>query len=194
MINIIRESARGIERVRIDDEFFRNRKLFLTTPIDAFSSSDLIKNLMYLEQESSEEITLYINSPGGEVTSGLALFDFISTMKAPVKTVCIGTAASMAAIIFLAGSKRLMYPHTRIMIHDPSYSNNDISGRKPHEIQRELDVLNEAKNVLVEIIADKTGKRIKDIEKLTANDTFYSAEEAVKFGLATGVLKENYDD
>ena len=192
MANILKETVRGIQTVSIEDELLSNREIFLTEQVDAATSNELLKQLMYLErQDCQKEITIYINSPGGEVISGLAVYDYISIMKTPVKTVCTGTAASMGAILFLAGKTRLMLPHTRLMIHDPSYSHNDIGGRKPHEIQRELDLLNEAKNVLVEIIADKTGKRIKDIEKLTANDTFYSAEEAVKFGLATGILKEN---
>ncbi len=118
------------------------------------------------------------------------MYDYISAMKAPVRTVCIGTAASMGAILFLAGDKRQMLPHTRLMIHDPSYGHNDIGGRKTHEIQHELDKLNEARESLARIIANKTGKSIRTIYKLTANDTYYSAEEAVAFGLATEILRE----
>ncbi len=191
MANVLKESSRGIECIRLDDELFSNREVFLTSPIDAQTSAELIKQLMHLEQEDSEsEITMYINSPGGEVISGLAVYDYISAMKAPVRTVCIGTAASMGAILFLAGSKRQMLPHTRLMIHDPSYGHNDIGGRKSHEIQHELDKLNEVRESLARIIANKTGKRIREIYKLTANDTYYSAEEAVAFGLATEILKE----
>lgn len=90
-----------------------------------------------------------------------------SLLRSPVRTVCIGTAASMGAILFLAGRKREMLPHTRLMIHDPSYSHNDIGGRKPHEIQHELDKLNETREVLAEIISEKTGK----LEFIYCNDT-----------------------
>ncbi len=191
MANVLKESARGIECIRLDDELFSNREIFLTSPIDAQTSAELIKQLMHLENEDNKsEITLYINSPGGEVISGLAVYDYISAMKAPVRTVCIGTAASMGAILFLAGDKRQMLPHTRLMIHDPSYGHNDIGGRKSHEIQHELDKLNEVRESLARIIANKTGKRIREIYKLTANDAYYSAEEAVAFGLATEILKE----
>ncbi len=191
MPNVLKESARGIECIRLDDELFNSRTVFLTEPVDVQTSAELIKQLMHLEHEDNEsEITLYINSPGGEVISGLAVYDYISAMKAPVRTVCIGTAASMGAILFLAGDKRQMLPHTRLMIHDPSYGHNDIGGRKTHEIQHELDKLNEARESLARIIANKTGKSIRTIYKLTANDTYYSAEEAVAFGLATEILRE----
>lgn len=121
--------------------------------------------------------------------SGLAVYDYIDMMRSPVRTVCIGTAASMGAILFLAGRKREMLPHTRLMIHDPSYSHNDIGGRKPHEIQHELDKLNETREVLAEIISEKTGKSIEEIYSVTASDTYYNAQEAVEFGLATAIMK-----
>lgn len=191
MPNVLKESARGIERIRIDDELFNNREIFLTDVICCKSSAELIKQLMYLEKQSDDEIVMYINSPGGEVSSGLAVYDYIASMKAPVRTVCIGTASSMGAILFLAGKTRQMLPHTRLMIHDPSFNRNDIGGKKPHEIQHELDKLNEAREAIVKIIAEKTGKKVKDICKLTVDDTYYSAEEAVEFGLATEIYKED---
>lgn len=191
MPNVLKESARGIERIRIDDELFNNREIFLTDVICCKSSAELIKQLMYLDKQSDDEIVMYINSPGGEVSSGLAVYDYIASMKAPVRTVCIGTASSMGAILFLAGKTRQMLPHTRLMIHDPSFNRNDIGGKKPHEIQHELDKLNEAREAIVKIIAEKTGKKVKDICKLTADDTYYSAEEAVEFGLATEIYKED---
>ncbi|MBE6902420.1 MAG: ATP-dependent Clp protease proteolytic subunit, partial [Ruminococcaceae bacterium] len=161
MANIIKETVRGFEVVTIEDELLTGREIFLVDGVDAHTSNELLKQLMYLErQDSDREITIYINSSGGEVISGLAVYDYISMMKAPVRTVCIGTAASMGAILFLAGGKRQMLPHTRLMIHDPSYSHNDIGGRKPHEIQHELDKLNETREALAKIIADKTGKTL----------------------------------
>lgn len=190
MANILKESSRGIEQIAIEDEFLANREIFLTDQVDADTSNMLIKQLMFLEREDPrKEVTLYINSPGGEVISGLAVYDCISMMRAPVRTVCIGTAASMGAILFLAGKKREMLPHTRLMIHDPSYGHNDISGRKPHEIQRELDKLNETREVLAGIIAEKTGKSLDEIYEVTASDTYYNSEEAIEFGLATGIMK-----
>lgn len=190
MANILKETVRGIDCIRLEDEFLKDREIFLTEEINAQTSNELIKQLMYLERQDSEsEVTIYINSPGGEVISGLAVYDYIGMMKAPVITVCIGTAASMGAILFLAGAKRQMLPHTRLMIHDPSYSQNDIGGRKPHEIQHELDKLNETREALARIISEKTGRSIDEIYKVTADDTFYSAQEAIDFGLATEILK-----
>lgn len=190
MANILKETVRGIDCIRLEDEFLKDREIFLTEEINAQTSNELIKQLMYLERQDSEsEVTIYINSPGGEVISGLAVYDYIGMMKAPVITVCIGTAASMGAILFLAGAKRQMLPHTRLMIHDPSYSHNDIGGRKSHEIQHELDKLNETREALARIISEKTGRSIDEIYKVTADDTFYSAQEAIDFGLATEILK-----
>ncbi len=189
MAHILKETVRGFDRIAIEDELLTGREIFLVDEVNATTSNELLKQLMYLERDDNEsEITLYINSPGGEVISGLAVYDYISMMKAPVRTVCIGTAASMGAILFLAGKKRQMLPHTRLMIHDPSYSHNDIGGRKPHEIQHELDKLNETREALAEIIAEKTNKTVDEIYEVTANDTYYSAREAIDFGLATGIL------
>ncbi len=189
MAYILKETVRGFDRIAIEDELLSKREIFLVDSVDAHSSNELLKQLMYLEHQDSEsEITIYINSPGGEVISGLAVYDYISMMKAPVRTVCIGTAASMGAILFLAGKKRQMLPHTRLMIHDPSYNHNDIGGRKSHEIQHELDKLNETREVLAKIIAEKTGKSLDEIYEVTANDTYYSAGEAIDFGLATEIL------
>ncbi len=189
MARIIKETVRGLDVINLEDELLQNREIFLTEAVDADTTNELIKQLMYLEKEDDEaEITLYINSPGGEVTSGLAVYDYMTMMKAPVRTVSIGTAASMGAILFLAGDKRQMLPHSRIMIHDPSYSHANMSGKKPHEIQHELDKLNETREIIAKIIAEKTGRTMEEVYEVTANDTYYNAEEAVEFGLATQII------
>lgn len=191
MANILKETVRGLEKVSIEDEMLKNREIFLVGEVNAESSNELIKKLMYLEQEDRESsVTLYINSPGGEVVSGLAVYDYIRLMEAPVNTVCIGTAASMGAILFLAGRERKMLRHTRLMIHDPSYGGGELKGKKPHEIRQELDNLNRVKRTLVGIISERTGKSIKEIDRVTAKDTYYSAEEAVRFGLATKIVAD----
>lgn len=188
MANVIKETVRGIDLVPLNDELF-SREIFLTSVIDQQTSCELIKSLVYLDRQDNSEITLYINSPGGEVMSGLAIFDQISMMRSPVRTVCIGTAASMGAIIFLAGHKRQMYPHSQLMIHDPSYDRNDISGLKPHEVRQELDKLNEVRKTMAEIISQKTGKPLREVYKLTANDTFLTAQEVVDSGYADEIVK-----
>ena len=190
MAGIIKETVQGIHVVSVDDELLSRREIFLTDQVDAGTSNELMKKLMYLNGADSEaEITLYINSPGGDVYSGLAVYDFISLMKAPLRTVCIGCAASMGAILFLAGEKREMLPHTQIMIHDPSYLRLDVGGKKPHEIQHEVDSLNKTREHLAQIISGRTGKPLEDVYKLTANDSYFDAKEAVEFGLATAICE-----
>lgn len=190
MANILKETVRGTDCIKIEDELLSRREIFLTEEVNPETSNELIKQLMYLErQDSGKEITLYINSPGGEVISGLAVYDLISLMKSPVRTVCTGTAASMGAILFLAGKKREMLPHTRLMIHDPSFSGGSIGGKKSHELRHELEKLDEVREALAKIIAEKTGRPLEEIYDVTSDDTFYSAEEAITFGLATGIMK-----
>lgn len=190
MAGIIKETVQGINVVLADDELLSKRKIFLTEQVNAKTSDELIKKLMYLnDADSKAPITLYINSPGGEVYSGLAVYDFTQLMKAPLKTVCIGSAASMGAILFLAGKEREMLPHTRIMIHDPSYGCLDVGGKKPHEIQHEVDSLNRTRESLAEIISEKTGRSLEEVYKITANDTYFDVKEAMEFGLATAVCK-----
>ena len=189
MPNILRETVNGLRAVAIEDELLMKREIFLTTEVNSASMNRLMLQIMFLEREDSKkEIKLYINSPGGEVISGLAMYDCLSMIKAPLTTICIGTASSMGAILFLAGKKRLMLPHSWLMIHDPSYGTNDIGGKKPHEIQQELDQLNETKDILAGIIADKIGKSMEEVCAVTEKDSFFSAEQAIDFGLATGML------
>lgn len=189
MSNILKTSVRGIDLIPIEDMLLEESELFLVGEINSETASKLIQKLMYLDSKDLEEITLYINSPGGEVMSGLAVYDYIKIMKSPVRTVTIGDAASMGAIIFLAGEKREMLPHTRILIHDPSYGHLDVSGKKPHEIQRGVDSLNKIRETLAEIISEKTYKSLDEIYGITAEDNYFTAEEAIDFGLATSIFK-----
>jgi ATP-dependent Clp protease protease subunit len=191
MANIIRESVKGLELIPIEDMLLNKNRIFLTEEVNSETTNELLKKLMYLEHsETTDEITLFINSPGGDVSSGLAVYDYINIMTKPVNTVCTGTAASMGAILFLAGKKRSMLPNTRVMIHDPSFSGGNLAGKKPHEIQHDLDKLNESRKKLAGIIAEKTGKSIDEIYEITKEDSFYNADEAIDFGLATEIYKE----
>lgn len=189
MTNILKASVRGTDLIPLEDMLLEESEVFLVGEITHDTSNNLIQKLMYLDKKDLGEITLYINSPGGEVISGLAVYDYIKIMKSPVRTVTIGDAASMGAIIFLAGEKREMLPHTRILIHDPSYGHLDVSGKKPHEIQRGVDSLNKVRETLAEIISEKTNKSLDEIYSITAEDNYFTAEEAMEFGLATGIFK-----
>lgn len=189
MANYITETANGLRAFTMEDVLFSNREIFLTTPVEVDTSTDLIKQLMVLEKlDQEKEIIFYINSPGGEVVSGLAVYDYIQMMKAPVRTVCIGTAASMGAVLFLAGNKREMLPHTRLMIHDPAYGGGDMAGKKPHELQQYVDKLRQSQEIIAKIIAEKTGKSLKDVYEKTREDSYFNASEALEYGLATGLV------
>lgn len=188
--NLIKENARGYQLYALEDSFFNKRQIFMTDSVNADSANELIKQLLYLEQDNpEEEITLYINCPGGEVPSGLAVYDCIRLMHAPIRTVCTGMAASMGAILFLAGDKREMLPHTKIMIHDPSYGNHDICGMKPLEIQKEVDAIMKTREILCGIISERTGKTIDEVYEKTKTDSYFNVEEAIEFGLATSVVR-----
>lgn len=188
--NIIKETSRGIGCIRIEDELLKSREVFLTEAVDADTMNSLFKQLMYLNRESpEEEITLYINSPGGEVRSGLAVYDYLQLMTAPLRTVCIGTAASMGAILFLAGDKREMLPHSQLMIHDPAPGGGSMQGMKPEQLEENLKSLKKVQEVLCGIISEKTGKSVNEIQKITRKDTYFDAEEALNFGLATEITE-----
>ncbi|MCH5193568.1 MAG: ATP-dependent Clp protease proteolytic subunit [Oscillospiraceae bacterium] len=189
--NAVLESPRGPVAISLDDKLLDQRAVFLTDEVNRRTMADLIKEIKYLgsRDDSDKEITLYINSPGGTVSDGLALYDVLAASGSPIRTVCIGCAASMGAILFLAGEKREMFEHTRLMIHDPSYGHFDASGKKPHEIQEEVDSLNKVREKLAKIISDKTGKSLDEVYEITAADKYFDADEAIEFGLATGICK-----
>ena len=117
---ILERTSEGVHRYAIQDAMLQRREIECLGEITPDTVNGLILQMRYLQQEDPEtEITLYINSPGGEVASGLALYDVMQAVRCPVRTVCVGTAASMAALLFAAGKRREMLPHARLMIHDP---------------------------------------------------------------------------
>lgn len=186
---IIRENARGYERIQIEDELMQNREIFLTDPVSPDTMNSLLKQLMFLDRDDPEkEITLYINSPGGEVQSGIAVYDFMTLMSAPLTTVCIGTAASMGAILFLAGSRRIMTRHSRLMIHDPAPGGGSLEGMKPAEIEKRLNELKQSQDILCGIIAGAAGKTPEEVMSVTCEDCWFSADEALQYGLATEIM------
>lgn len=191
--NVIKESARGYQSIAIEDYHMKNRKIFLTEEVTSETSASLIKQLLYLDsEETGKEITLYINSPGGDVSSGLAVYDTIKFIESPVKTVVIGSAESMGAILFLAGEKRELHVNSKVLIHDPSYSSGSFANKKPDQLKAKLDDLVEVQEKLCNIIAERTGKTLEEIKNITKDDTYFNAEEAVSFGLATAIIgKEN---
>lgn len=186
---IIKETSEGISRFHIQDEMFKRREIECVGEITQESVYSLILQLRYLQKEDPEkEITMYINSPGGEVTSGLALYDVMQAVKCPIRTVCVGIAASMGALLFISGKKRDMLPHARVMIHDPLLSGG-ISGSalKIDSLSRDLM---KTRELTGKIIAEHTGKSLEEVFEKTATDSYFDAEEAVAFGLADSIIHE----
>lgn len=185
--NVIRETVNGYFLTSIRDEMFKRREVDCKGEIDRETVNDLIAQLLQLEHEDpDEEITLYINSPGGSVVDGLALYDVMQSISCPIRTVCIGMAYSMGAILFVAGDKRDMLPHSKIMIHDPLVTHIEGSAL---QVQTQSQKLLEVRKATNEILARHTGKTIKQIEAKTCQDSYFTAKEAVKFGLADNIIE-----
>lgn len=186
---IIRETSEGTVRVPIADMMFQRREVWLTGEINSEVADAVIAQILHLDAEDPDaEITLYIDSPGGSVTAGLSIYDVMQAVTANIHTVCVGTAASMAAVLFAAGHRREILRHGEVMIHDPLVSGG-ITG-SALAIQDKSDRLMAKRKVLCGILAQHTGKNIKQIYKVTAKDTYFGAEEAVEFGLADAVIKK----
>jgi len=188
---VLKETSNGISQICVTDELFDSRICFLNSAVDAESMAELIQQFMYLEmQDSSKPIYFYINSNGGSVSDGMALYDLINAIKAPVITVCVGSASSMGAMLFLAGKKRVMFKHSKVMIHDASYGNADFGGLKPDEIKERTNQLVKTCEMLRGIIADKTGHSLQEIEEKMKIDSYFTVEEAIEYGLATDVVED----
>ncbi len=183
---IMRETSSGMFFYTIQDDMLQRRELECTGPIDSNSVYELCRQLRYLQQQDPDgEITMFINSPGGEVDSGLALYDVMKGISCPIRTVCLGVAASMGALLFAAGDKRDILPHGRVMIHDPLISSTGGSALQLQEISRNLLKTREE---LCAILARHTGRTLEQIYEKTARDCWFNAEEAVAFGLADRVI------
>lgn len=183
---IIRESSYGYHLIPIQDEMLSHREVELVGEVSADSVNALIRQLRYLQNEDPKApITLYINSPGGSVDSGMALYDVMQAVSCPVRTICVGLAASMAALLFVSGAERDMLPHSRIMIHDPLILQTGGSALKLKAIS---DDLMETRQIIAKVIAEHSGKSMEEVLEKTANDSYFRAEEAVKFGLADHII------
>ena len=187
---ILKESSRGIDCFSPESKLLQDRILFFTEEVNPQSSNQLIEYLLYLDKDApGEEITVCINTPGGEVVSGLAAYDTMRMIKSPIRTVCIGTAASMGSILFLGGEKREMLPHTKIMIHDPLISG--LSGsRKALELEKEAVKLMETRSIIGEIIAGRSGRTLEEVLEKTKEDCYLDADESISFGIATGITTQ----
>lgn len=183
----MRETARGIALTSIYDEMLARRELSVTGQVTSEMAFDICQQLLQLEHaDAAAEITLYIASPGGSVSAGLAIVDTMRTISCPVRTVCLDTAASMGAIIFVSGDRREMFPHAELMIHDPLIQNAGGSALSVQETSRRLMGL---RRTLSQILADRSGLTVKRVQALTAKDTFLTAERAVELGFADAIVE-----
>ena len=175
--------------INIYDRLYRERIIFLGRDVDDEIANQIIAVMLYLDSEDSgEDIILYINSPGGMVSAGMAIFDTMQHIKSDVVTICVGLAASMGSFLLAAGAKgkRLALPHSRIMIHQPSGGTRG----QATDIQIEAKEILRLRHQLNNIYAKNTGKPIEKIEKDMDRDYFMSAEEAKEYGLIDRVIEE----
>lgn len=184
---VVEQTSRGERSYDIFSRLLNDRIVFLGEEVNDTTASLIVAQLLYLEaQDPDKDIQFYINSPGGSVTAGLAIYDTMQYIKADVSTICIGLAASMGAFLLAAGakSKRIALPNSEIMIHQPS---GGFRGQAT-DIQIHAENILRTKDRLNKILAENTGKPIEVVRDATERDKFMTAEEAKEFGLIDSVI------
>ena len=185
---VVEQSSRGERAYDIYSRLLKERIIFLTGPIDDNIASLICAQLLFLESENpKKEISFYINSPGGIVWSGLAIYDTMQYISPEIMTICIGQAASAGSLLLTAGSKgmRFSLPNSRIMVHQPS---GGFQGQVT-DIEIHTNEIRKTKERLNEIYSKHTGKKIDEIQKVMERDRYFSPEEAIKFGLIDKVVE-----
>ena len=192
MIPVIIESGvRGERAYDIYSRLLKDRIILLSGPIDDYTASIIVAQLLFLNSEGEEEIQMYINSPGGSVTAGLAIYDTMQHIKAPVSTLCVGQAASMAAILLSAGEegKRYILPNARVMIHQPmGYAEG-----KETDIRIQAQQIEKIRNRLAKILSKHTKKAdLKEVQDIMEWDFWMDSDEAIIHKFADNVLKGKF--
>ena len=186
---VIEQTGQGERSYDIYSRLLKDRIIFLGEQIDEHIASLVVAQLLFLEAEDSEkDINMYINSPGGSVTAGLAIYDTMQYIKADVSTICVGLAGSMGAFLLSSGTKgkRIALPNAEIMIHQPS---GGFQGQAT-DIQIHAENILRIKNRLNAILAENTGKTVEEIRLASERDNFMTAEEAKAFGLIDNVISK----
>lgn len=179
---IVEERAKNIVVMDVFSKLVQERIIFIDEPINSELANGVIAQMLYLDSISKEPINVYINTPGGSVYDGLAIYDVSKLIKSPIKTVCIGLAASMGAVLMLMGSERGATKHSRIMLHQPSSAAIGTSD----EIQIVHEELQKLKAEIYQIVEENT--KLTNVEQLFKLDTWYTASEALECGLLTKIL------
>ena len=184
---VVEQTSRGERSYDIYSRLLKDRIIFLGEEVNETTASLVVAQMLFLESEDpSKDINLYINSPGGSVTAGMAIYDTMNYIKCDVSTICIGMAARMGAFLLSGGAKgkRLALPNAEIMIHQP------LGGAKGQatEIQIAAEHILKTKKKLNQIIADNTGRPIEDVERDTDRDNWMTAEEAKEYGLIDSIV------
>jgi len=176
------------EKKLVSEKLLKERVIFLDQEIDSACASDIVSKLLYLDAEGTDDIKLYINSPGGEISSGFMIYDTINLIKSDVQTISLGTSASMAAILLLAGTKgkRKILPNSNVMLHDLSGASNG----KFRDILIEVKEMNKTHNKIINIIKENTNLSEAQIEELLKNDFWMNSEEALKYGIVDKIIKK----
>lgn len=186
---VVEQSGRGERAYDIYSRLLKERVIFMVGPVDDMTANLVVAQLLFLEAENPDkDISLYINSPGGSVTAGMAIYDTMQFIKPDVSTLCIGQAASMGALLLTAGAKnkRFCLPNSRVMIHQPL---GGFQGQAS-DIEIHAKEILYLKDKLNRILSQHTGQDIKTISKDTDRDNFMSSEDAVKYGLVDKVINE----
>jgi ATP-dependent Clp protease protease subunit len=185
---VVEQTGRGERGYDIYSRLLKDRIIMIGTPIDDNVASLVVAQLLFLQAEDpKKDIDLYINSPGGSVTAGLAMYDTMQAVSCDIRTYCIGQCASMGAVLLLAGAKgkRRALPNSRIMIHQPWGGAQGTAA----DINIQAQEILRLRTMLNQIIVKHTGKTMKKVERDTERDFFMSAEEAVEYGIVDDVLK-----
>ena len=184
---VIEQTPRGERSYDIYSRLLNDRIIFLGEEINSVSANLVVAQLLHLEsQDAEKDISLYINSPGGEVYSGLAILDTMNFIKPQVSTICVGMAASMAAVLLSAGAKgkRFCLPHSKVMIHQPS---GGAQGQQT-EIEIVAEEIKKTRRELNQILSDASGQPIEKVQAATARDTYLTAAEALDYGLIDRIV------
>lgn len=187
---VVEQTSRGERSYDIFSRMLSDRIIFLGEEVSDTAASLIVAQMLFLEaQDPSKDIQLYINSPGGSVTAGFAIYDTMQYIKCDVSTICVGLAASFGAFLLAGGTqgKRMALPNAEIMIHQPAIHGNGIQG-PASDIKIVADNMQKSKQKLNRILAENTGHTIEEIERDTDRDNFMSAKEAQEYGLIDSVI------